>query len=330
MKRIGLIFTALSLVAINAFGDTVIKEWGDESKLDTLSYASGVNVAFGMSQQMSNVPFDFDLFEKTVSNTALAVMTLEEDSITITMEQVPLILNDYFGNKYTDRLQACKEALDTLNVADKDDYIKAHMFESAHERALVSKAFGMSLGHNIYRSPIPVQIYWVLQGMRDMRAGKAIMSNEVAVKHINHYMTVTRYEEAKKKSNEWLSSIAHTKGVKVTPSGLLYKIEKAGDKKLKPTADTDEVTVHYKGTKQNGDVFDDSYKRGKPTSFPLNRVIKGWTEGMKLIGKGGKITLWIPSDMAYGARGAGKEIAPYEALRFDIELIDVKPTNTIK
>lgn len=330
MKRIGLFFAVLSFVSINMFGDIVIKDWGDESKMDTLSYASGVNVAYGMNSQLSYLPLDFKILEEAVCNIALDVMTLEEDSLTISEEQAMSVLNDYMGHKYHSRLKACKDALDSVKVADENAYIRSKMFESDYERALVSKAFGMSLGRGIYKSPMPVKLYWVLQGMRDMRAGKAIMTNEKAVSHINHFMTVTRHEVTKNKASEWLSQVAHTKGVKALPSGLLYQIVAKGDAAMMPTSDNDRVTVHYKGTKQNGDVFDDSYKRGKPASFQLSQVIKGWTEGMKLIGKGGKVTLWIPYNLAYGTRGAGDAIAPYEALRFDIELIDVQHQSVIK
>ena len=85
------------------------------------------------------------------------------------------------------------------------------------------------------------------------------------------------------------------------------------------------MRVHYRGTLANGTEFDSSYRRGQPAEFPLNRVIKGWTEGMKLVGKGGKITLWIPAELAYGKRGAGRDIGANEALEFSVEVVDVKP-----
>ena len=94
---------------------------------------------------------------------------------------------------------------------------------------------------------------------------------------------------------------------------------------MKATDDRDIVVVHYKGTTDDGTVFDSSYDRGEPAEFPLDRVIPGWTEGMKLVGKGGKITLWLPSDLAYGPRGAGRNIGPNQALQFEVELLDVKP-----
>ena len=83
--------------------------------------------------------------------------------------------------------------------------------------------------------------------------------------------------------------------------------------------------VNYEGNTSDGNVFDSSYERGEPISFPLNRVIKGWTEGMKLVGVGGQITLWIPSELAYGERGAGADIGPNQALEFKVELLEVNP-----
>ena len=129
--------------------------------------------------------------------------------------------------------------------------------------------------------------------------------------------------EAKERSEEWLAEIEKEEGVQKTESGLLYRIERQGNGEF-PTADTDRVTVHYEGTLSNGDVFDSSYERGQTITFGLNQVIKGWTEGLKLIDKGGEITLWIPSDLAYGERGAGSgSIGGNEALKFKVELFGI-------
>lgn len=343
MKKISIILAALIGASVCASAQNTV-EWGDESKMDTLSYASGVNVAFGIKHQFEYVPFDYAVLDKTLGNAALGVATLEEDSLTITADELPMIINDYFGSKYASRVKAGKAELDSLKVWDQAMYLKARAFETQHERAYVSKAFAMTLGNNIAKGYLPVQVYWVLQGMRDYREGKAIMDNDEAQYYIRRYHEIDRPMAIKNKSAAWLNEMAQQKGVKVTESGLVYKIEKAGDKKNMPTADNDEVTVHYKGSKQNGEVFDathyaempetrkqqlkqyrpDSYDKDEPITFELNKVIAGWTEGVKLIGKGGKITLWVPYNLAYGERGAGGVIAPYEALRFDIELIDVK------
>lgn len=111
-------------------------------------------------------------------------------------------------------------------------------------------------------------------------------------------------------------------GITVTDSGLQYEVLEEGDG-AQPSA-TDEVTVHYHGTLLDGTVFDSSVDRGEPTSFPLNRVIPGWTEGVQLMKKGAKYRFFIPYDLAYGERGAGGDIKPYSTLIFEVELLEIK------
>jgi FKBP-type peptidyl-prolyl cis-trans isomerase len=120
----------------------------------------------------------------------------------------------------------------------------------------------------------------------------------------------------------FLSANAAKPGVHTTPSGLQYKIITEGHGKSPKATDT--VLVHYRGTTIDGTEFDSSYKRNEPISFPLNGVIPGWTEGVQLVKEGGKIQLFIPSNLAYGSRGAGGVIAPDSTLIFDIELLKVQ------
>lgn len=113
-----------------------------------------------------------------------------------------------------------------------------------------------------------------------------------------------------------------TTGYTTTETGLMYKVVKEGTG-VQPTA-TDEVTVHYTGKLLDGTVFDSSVERGEPTSFPLNRVIKGWTEGLQLMKEGAKYEFIIPSDLAYGPQGTpGGPIGPNATLYFEVELIKV-------
>ncbi len=129
-------------------------------------------------------------------------------------------------------------------------------------------------------------------------------------------------EKNKKEGEAFLKENSKKEGVKVLPDGLQYKMLAEGTGK-KPAA-TDTVTVNYRGTLINGTEFDSSYKRGQPATFALNQVIKGWTEGLQLVKEGGKIQLFIPSELAYGDRGAGS-IGPNSTLIFDVELISVQP-----
>lgn len=125
-----------------------------------------------------------------------------------------------------------------------------------------------------------------------------------------------------KKGELFLAQNKTKEGVKTTPSGLQYKILKVGEGKS-PVA-TDKVQVHYHGTLIDGKVFDSSVDRGEPITFPLNGVIPGWTEGLQLVKEGGKIRLFIPASLAYGAQGSGA-IGPNEVLVFDVDLLKVNP-----
>ncbi|WP_347987879.1 FKBP-type peptidyl-prolyl cis-trans isomerase [Methylomonas sp. AM2-LC] len=132
----------------------------------------------------------------------------------------------------------------------------------------------------------------------------------------------TTPEENKAAGEAFLAENAKKPGVITTSSGLQYQIITEGTGKS-PSA-TANVTVHYQGTTIEGKEFDSSYKRGAPASFPLNRVIPGWTEGLQLMKEGGKSRLFIPSNLAYGERGAGRDIGPNAALIFDVELIKIQ------
>ena len=124
------------------------------------------------------------------------------------------------------------------------------------------------------------------------------------------------------KGEKFLQDNAAKEGVVTTATGLQYKILTPGTGKSPKATDT--VLVHYAGTLINGTEFDSSYKRKEPIEFPLNRVIAGWTEGVQLMSEGAKFRFFIPSKLAYGTRGAGRDIGPNEALIFEVELLEVK------
>ncbi len=123
------------------------------------------------------------------------------------------------------------------------------------------------------------------------------------------------------KGEKFLEDNAKKEGVTTTASGLQYKVLTPGTGKSPKATDT--VLVHYRGTLISGTEFDSSYKRKEPISFPLNRVIAGWTEGVQLMQEGAKFEFYIPSKLAYGSRGAGRDIGPNEALIFEVELLKV-------
>ncbi len=128
-------------------------------------------------------------------------------------------------------------------------------------------------------------------------------------------------EENTTKGQAFLEENATKDGVLTTDSGLQYKIIEEGEG-TSPSAE-DQVTVHYRGTLIDGTEFDSSYSRGEPASFPVNGVIPGWTEALQMMKPGSKWQLFIPSNLAYGPRGAGADIGPNETLIFDVELISV-------
>ncbi|MBV59870.1 FKBP-type peptidyl-prolyl cis-trans isomerase [Abyssibacter profundi] len=128
--------------------------------------------------------------------------------------------------------------------------------------------------------------------------------------------------EATAKGEAYRSENAEKDGVNVTDSGLQYEVLEEGDGP-KPSAE-DKVTVHYKGTLIDGTVFDSSYDRGNPATFPLNGVIPGWTEGVQLMAVGSKYRFVIPPELAYGQRGAGSRIGPNETLVFEVELLEIE------
>lgn len=128
--------------------------------------------------------------------------------------------------------------------------------------------------------------------------------------------------EAKAAGEQFLAQNAKREGVKTTESGLQYEVLEATIGQ-KPKA-TDTVRVHYEGTLIDGTVFDSSYKRGESIAFPLNGVIKGWTEGLQLMSVGSKYKFFIPYQLAYGERGAGASIPPYAALIFTVELLGIE------
>jgi FKBP-type peptidyl-prolyl cis-trans isomerase FklB len=125
----------------------------------------------------------------------------------------------------------------------------------------------------------------------------------------------------KAEGEAFLAENAQKPGVTTLPSGLQYEVLTEGSGK-KPTLRSS-VTTHYHGTLINGNVFDSSYQRGQPATFPVNGVIAGWTEALQLMPEGSKYRLYIPSDLAYGKRGAGRDIGPDSALIFDVELLKV-------
>ncbi len=164
----------------------------------------------------------------------------------------------------------------------------------------------------------------VMTAINDILDGKESLDEMQGGMVIRDYFAVYLPERNKKAGEEFLAGIAKEEGVQKTESGLYYRIKEQGSE-VKPTDVRDRVKVLYSGRHIDGTEFDGNYETADTTSFALYQVIRGWQEGLQLIGEGGKITLWIPADMAYGKGGRPGAIAPNETLVFDIDLFEVTP-----
>ena len=150
------------------------------------------------------------------------------------------------------------------------------------------------------------------------------MTPETAQQYLQTYFVEASAKEAaqnKEAGEKFLAENKTKEGVITTESGLQYKVEKEGTGE-KPTA-ADHVKVHYTGTLLDGTKFDSSVDRGEPAEFGVSQVIRGWTEGLQIMPAGSKYIFWIPSDLAYGERGAGQDIKPNSVLKFEVELLEV-------
>jgi FKBP-type peptidyl-prolyl cis-trans isomerase FklB len=196
-----------------------------------------------------------------------------------------------------------------------------------------SYALGMNIGANLKKQSVPVNPDLFARGLRDTLAGRKLLLTEDEA----HAVLMAMQNEMRKQQQEKMEVIAEANkktgadflaanktkaGVVTLPSGLQYKILQAGTGP-KPLA-TDTVTVNYRGTLTNGAEFDSSFKRGKPATFGISGVIKGWTEALQLMPVGSKWQLFIPPDLAYGDRGAGSEIGPNAVLIFEVELLSIQ------
>jgi FKBP-type peptidyl-prolyl cis-trans isomerase FklB len=195
-----------------------------------------------------------------------------------------------------------------------------------------SYALGMNIGTGLHKQGVTMDPALVAKGLRDAMTGaKTLMTEEEARAVLTQLQSEVRGKmEAKaheagagnrKEGEAFLAANKSKEGVVTLPSGLQYKILKEGTGP-KPAA-TDTVSCNYKGTLLSGKEFDSSYKRGEATSFPVNGVIKGWTEALQLMPVGSKWQLFIPADLAYGDRGAGGDIGPGETLIFEVELVSI-------
>lgn len=190
----------------------------------------------------------------------------------------------------------------------------------------ISYSLGMSVGARLAnQGASDIDYDSFIKGIEDMMKKNPTMITKSSSDSINFAYFQSQKElmftEVKEEGIAYLAENGKRPEVTTTESGLQYEVLVAGDG-AQPTA-TSSVTVHYVGKLLNGEMFDSSVDRGEPATFPLNRVIAGWTEGVQLMKLGSKYRFVIPSELAYGNRGAGAAIPPYSTLIFDVELLKI-------
>ena len=196
----------------------------------------------------------------------------------------------------------------------------------------LSYTIGMDIGRSLAGQQMEMDIDVVIAALRASYAGEPTLMSDQEVAEERQRFIEERQAQIDNQRNEeasvnleegqaFLAANAAKDGVKVTESGLQYRVIEEGEG-AQPTA-ADRVTVHYRGRLINGVEFDSSYGRGEPTTFGLSQVIPGWTEGLQLMREGGKYEFFIPSELAYGERGAPGAIGPNSALIFEVELVEV-------
>ncbi|MDO6392286.1 FKBP-type peptidyl-prolyl cis-trans isomerase [Pontibacter sp. BT731] len=192
----------------------------------------------------------------------------------------------------------------------------------------ISYIIGRDMAANLKKQGIDIEAEAFFKGLKEVIAGEpsSLSQQDIQMAMMALQQEMQQKQGAKGGENQkageaFLAENKNKEGIKTLPSGLQYQVLEEGTGKS-PAA-TDKVTTHYHGTLIDGTVFDSSYERGQPATFPVNGVIAGWTEALQLMKEGAKWRLFIPSDLAYGAQGAGDTIGPNTTLIFDVELISV-------
>lgn len=191
----------------------------------------------------------------------------------------------------------------------------------------VSYSLGVNIGNSLKKQGLQeLNADQLAAALTDLFSGVDLKISEADGNAIlnDHFgkLQAKKHEGAIKEGQDFLAANGKKDGVVTLPSGLQYQVMKEGNG-AKPSL-TSTVTTHYHGTTIDGNVFDSSVQRGQPASFPVNGVIAGWTEALQLMPLGSKWKLFVPSDLAYGAQGAGGAIGPHATLIFEVELLEVK------
>ena len=191
-----------------------------------------------------------------------------------------------------------------------------------NQKEKVSYIIGMDIGGNLKRQSIDIDPNILARGVQDALSGEKPLLSKEEIQETMVAFQKDMMEKQKQRGEAFLSENKKKESVKTLPSGLQYKVIKAGTGKKPKVNDT--VTVNYRGTLIDGTEFDSSFRRGQPVAFPVSGVIPGWTEALPLMQEGAKWQLFVPPNLAYGERGAGGLIGPNVTLIFEVELISVQ------
>ena len=297
MKKILFAAVLCGAALFTSCGNKGVVTMGSLSDFDSLSDALGANIGYGMSYEMKDIPFDYKAIDKGITEGALDKASEDHDK---SIEK----LREYFMSTRGERSQAIakkRAAADSVRLASGDSTVVEYavadpeMFLTEQERAEISYAFGNDIGFNIRQNTMPVQIVWLLEAMQNVRDNNSKMDENAVNQYLQYYFMVKRPAENAEASQAWLDKVAKKSGVQKTESGLLYKVNNAGDMAAKPNDPRDVVKVHYTGRTRDGKVFDtskfanrskeqqemikqqrpDNFDQDEPVEFPLNRVIAG-------------------------------------------------------
>ena len=221
-------------------------------------------------------------------------------------------------------LNSCEKVNSLFSNTKKEEPVKIQT-----EEEKLSYMLGYILTENTKRSEAHLQTPAFLQGVKDSVQNKQPVLQKAEMEAISLKIRDKALAETQKKVGEknkkegekFLEDNKNKEGVKVTKTGLQYKVLEEGQGATPTESDT--VEVNYRGTLIDGTEFDSSYKRNSSAKFPVNAVIRGWTEGLQLMKEGAKYQFYIPSDLAYGERGSPETIPPHSTLIFEIELLKV-------
>lgn len=301
MKKILVIIaTAAAMLMASCSSNESSITVGGSGELDSLSYALGSNIAYMIKYNLRDLDVDYERINEGIEDVARGKNSIE-------VEKAGEILQAYF-----------MAPIDSVP------------FKTPAQRDSISYALGVDQGNGINVARIPVQTKWIKQAMLDVKAdasafGEGKDAERLTITTMQKWFTIDAPKMFMEESEAFLAKIEKNKKWNKTESGLLYQIVDEGDANIRATKPSDMVKVHYKGLNMKGEQFDSSYDRGEPAEFPLNAVIKGWSEGVMLIGQGGKIKMWLHPDLGYGPQAMSEEIGPNAALYFEVELLEVLP-----